>query len=79
MLHRPPSPSEGSECAAGYVLNLKMHVLLINVPVLIIKWMLSTARDKRIYPKSFIPVLQMEHLNRTVSKTFEKEPCAGLC
>lgn len=63
MSQGPPSPSEGSECAAGYVLNLKMYVLIINMPVLIIKWMLSAARDRKIYPKSCIPVLQMEHLS----------------
>lgn len=63
MAHRPPSPSEGSECTARYVLNIKMYVLIINMSVLIIKGMLSTARDRKIYPKSCIPALQMEHLS----------------
>lgn len=62
MSHGPPSPSEGSEYAAGYVLNIKMYVLIINMSVLIIKWMLSTAKDRKMYPKNCIPVLQMQHL-----------------
>lgn len=40
-----------------------MYVLIINMSVLIIKWMFSTAKDGKIDPKNCIPVLQMQHLS----------------